>query len=265
MYAGGGKRKPPTGPHTHTHTRTHTHTHTLYYQFPKLTASLSHSHKPKCTVTRAYAHTHTLKHTSTLNTRQGVDLQHVCEYYRSQDSFPRNLWHKPLLSHYLMTKHSHFLQWLCLILLGRQPSRMYTWHKHTPPEKGSLFPQLKVRTLYGQKSTKIRWLDVPFTNAARTRVIIPCFKVASAPLNGSLYESQHVNIHLWKTFFVQQCVQWCQKYSLLHKPRAWGIMTPNLLPWLKIWLKTQTDQKKQRSHVFNISRYWKPFQIKEMS
>lgn len=76
----------------------HTHTHLIYSRLvPCKTSCLS--------LTQMYMHTDMRMHTHHTG-EWGVDLQHVCEYYRSQGSFPRNLWHKHALSHYLTAKHS---------------------------------------------------------------------------------------------------------------------------------------------------------------
>lgn len=123
----------------------------------------------------------------------GVDLQHVCEYYSSQGSFPRNLWHKLPLSHYLMTKHSHkpppmALLNITLRALAQKKS------PHTSTENLS-FPQLTLCTsLPSTEINKIRWLRVLFMNEVKTRgVIIPCFQVANTRLSMALFVSLKCN------------------------------------------------------------------------
>lgn len=101
----------------------------------------------------------------------GVDLQHVCEYCRSQGSFPRNPWHKLPLSHYLMTKHSHnpppmpllnFTLWAAAVEKTVMDTRV--WRACTSAKKLPLFffKSSKSELLASQLSAKfleVRWLQ----------------------------------------------------------------------------------------------------------
>lgn len=158
---------------THTHIQIHTRicTHLIYSMFQPFKSSLllffictnvnthwhelehtytTYSHggvgqrRRSRTCTRVCAHTHTVQRNEEL-------IYSMCGFYSSQNSFPRNRWHKLPLSHYLMTKHSHrpppmtLLNFTLRAVAQEKPANVHTCGKHTPPQidLSFFFPQLK--------------------------------------------------------------------------------------------------------------------------
>ena len=158
----------------------------------------------------SYTHTHTHTRTYTQSKRareskreskraQGnweFDLQHVCANYSSQGSFPRNLWHKLPLSHYLMTKHSHILL-PCLLLnftlrAMAQEKPLHCMQAHTSTEKRLFFAKALTLCERVSNGLKSRSDDLESSNLFMKEVraggvIIPCFQVANTQLSMALF------------------------------------------------------------------------------
>lgn len=127
---------------------------------------------------------------------------------RSQGSFPRNLWHKLPLSHYLMTKHSHKPP---PMLLLNFTLRARVQKKVSPHSLMCACTHLHRKTL----SQALSWLQAEdsyclkslssddfdsknlFMNEVRTgRVILCCFQEASTPFSMALFVLLNCNMSI---------------------------------------------------------------------